>query len=164
MTSCNGCGKALGFKKYRFKKLLRISGNYCQNCMVKVGKDWDDHGKVTLPKHTCTLCESDFFFLKSAWQGKKQKKFCDVCYQVAISGVILDKTNKGQTGGRLPVSMLIIGGLGALLMVLGLLFTLMSTPSGEMSLLNILFGATTTAVGFLLVRKTMKNKKLLAGY
>lgn len=164
MTSCNGCGKALGFKKYRFKKLLRIPGSYCRNCMEKVGQDWDNHGKVTLPKLTCTLCETDFFFLKSAWQGKKQKKFCDVCYQVAISGVIVDKTNKGQTGGRLPVSMLIIGGLGALLMVLGLLFTLMATPSGEMSLLNILFGATTTAVGFLLVRKTMKNKKLLAGY
>jgi len=164
VTSCNGCGKALGFKKYRFKKLLRIPGNYCKNCMVKVGQDWDNHGKITLPKRTCTLCESDFFFLKSAWQGKKQKHFCDVCYQVAISGVIVDKTNKGQAKGRLPVSMLIIGGLGALLMVLGLLFTLMGTPSGEMSLLNILFGATTTAVGFLLVRKTMKNKKLLAGY
>jgi hypothetical protein len=164
MTSCNGCGKALGFKKYRFKKLLRIPGNYCKDCMVKVGQDWDNNGKITLPKRTCALCESDFFFLKSAWQGKKQKKFCDVCYQVAIGGVIVDKTNKGQAKARLPVSMLIIGGLGALLMVLGLIFTLMSTPSGEMNLLNILFGATTTAVGFLLVRKTMKNKKLLAGY
>ena len=41
MASCNGCGEALGFKKYRFNKLWKIGGYYCKNCMVKVGENWE---------------------------------------------------------------------------------------------------------------------------
>ena len=89
MASCSGCGMVLGFKKYKFKKLWRIGGSYCKPCMMKVGANWEDHGKVTLPMKPCDLCQTEFYFLKTAWQGKKQKHFCDVCHKVAISGACL---------------------------------------------------------------------------
>ena len=162
MVSCNGCGEALGFKKYRFNKLWRIGGRYCKSCMMRVGDDWENHGRVTIPLVPCDLCQTEFYFLKSAWQGSKQKRFCGVCYRTAISGILPDK-NKGEAPGKMPYSMMIFAGLGALMMVLGMVFTLVGTTTGEMDLLNILFGSFTTAAGFMLLRRTLRNRRLIAG-
>ena len=162
MASCTGCGVALGFKKYKFKKIWRIGGNYCRPCMVKVGDDWDANGRVTLPMFPCDLCKTEFYFLKTAWQGSKEKHFCDVCHNVAISGVLPDK-EKGQAPGKMPIPMLIFAGLGAMMMVLGMVFTLTGTASGDMNLVNLLFGAFTTAAGFMLIRRTLKNRRLIVG-
>lgn len=162
MTSCSGCGKTLGFKKYKFKKMWRISGHYCKECMIKVGADFDDHGRLTLPYKACDLCKVEFLFLQSAWHGKKQKHFCDVCHQVVESGGLPSKES-GIAPGKLPPSLMILGGLGALMMVLGLIFTLLTGPEGEMNLVNILFGSFTTAAGFMLIRRTIRNKRLLVG-
>ena len=162
MASCSGCGMVLGFKKYKFKKLWRIGGSYCKRCMMKVGANWEDHGKVTLPMKPCDLCQTEFYFLKTAWQGKKQKHFCDVCHKVALSGVLPDRSKKEMTN-KFPIPMLIIGALGGLLMILGLAFTLIGDGSNEPNMVNILFGAATTAVGFLLVRRTINNRRLLLG-
>ena len=162
MASCNGCGEALGFKKYRFNKMWRIGGSYCKPCMMAVGTNWEKYGKVTLPRTPCDLCRVDFFFLKPAGQGEKRKNFCGVCYRTAISGILPDKT-KGEAPGNMPIPMLIFAGLGALMMVLGLLFTVVGTASGEMNLVNILFGSFTTAAGFLLLRRTLRNRRLIAG-
>ena len=162
MASCNGCGEALGFKKYRFNKLWRIGGRYCKSCMMRVGDDWEKHGRVTIPLVPCDLCQTEFYFLKSAWQGSKQKRFCGVCYRTAISGILPDK-NKGEAPGKMPYSMMIFAGLGALMMVLGMVFTLVGTTTGEMDLLNILFGSFTTAAGFMLLRRTLRNRRLIAG-
>ena len=162
MASCNGCGEALGFKKYRFNKMWRIGGYYCKSCMVRVGEDWEKNGRVTIPMNPCDLCRTEFYFLKSAWQGDKQRHFCGVCYRTAISGILPDK-NKGEAPGKMPISMMMFAGLGALMMVLGMVFTLVGTSSGEMDLLNILFGSFTTAAGFLLLRRTLRNRRLIAG-
>ncbi len=162
MASCNGCGEALGFKKYRFNKMWRIGGAYCKSCMVRVGEDWEKNGRVTIPMNPCDLCRTEFYFLKSAWQGSRQRHFCGVCYRTAISGVLPDK-NKGEAPGKMPISMMIFAGLGALMMVLGMVFTLVGTSTGEMDLLNILFGSFTTAAGFLLLRRTLRNRRLIAG-
>jgi drug/metabolite transporter (DMT)-like permease len=110
----------------------------------------------------CDLCRTEFYFLKSAWQGQQQRHFCGVCYRTAISGVLPDK-NKGEAPGKMPISMMIFAGLGALMMVLGMVFTLVGTSTGEMDLLNILFGSFTTAAGFLLLRRTLRNRRLIAG-
>ena len=59
--------------------------------------------------------------------------------------------------------MLIFAGLGALMMVLGMIFTLTGTASGDMNLVNLLFGAFTTAAGFMLIRRTLKNRRLIVG-
>ncbi len=162
MASCNGCGEAIGFKKFKFNKMWRIGGSYCKPCMMTVGANWEKYGKVTLPRTPCDLCRVDFFFLKPAWQGEKRKNFCGVCYRTAISGILPDKT-KGEAPGNMPIPMLIFAGLGALMMVLGLLFTVVGTASGEMNLVNILFGSFTTAAGFLLLRRTLRNRRLIAG-
>jgi hypothetical protein len=162
MASCNGCGEALGFKKYRFNKMWKIGGYYCKPCMVKVGENWEKNGRVTIPMNPCDLCRTEFYFLKSAWQGDKQRHFCGVCYRTAISGILPDK-NKGEAPGKMPISMMMFAGLGALMMVLGMVFTLVGTSSGEMDLLNILFGSFTTAAGFLLLRRTLRNRRLIAG-
>jgi hypothetical protein len=162
MVSCNGCGEALGFRKYKFNKMFRIGGRYCKPCMVKVGENWEKFGRITFPMAPCDLCKTEFYFLKSAWQGKVQRYFCGVCYRTAISGILPDK-NKGEAPGKMPISMMMFAGLGALMMVLGMLFTLVGTSAGEMNLVNILFGSFTTAAGFLLLRRTLRNRRLIAG-
>ena len=162
MTSCTGCGLVLGMKKYKFNKFWRIPGSFCKPCMLKIGQDWEKNGKVTLPQKPCDLCQTEFFFLQTAWQGKKQKHFCNICHKVAASGVLPDKS-RGEMKQKLPIPMLIIGALGGLMMILGMVFTLTGTSSGEMSLVNILFGAFTTAAGFLLVRRTINNRRMLLG-
>ena len=113
-------------------------------------------------RRPCDLCQTEFYFLKTAWQGKKQKHFCDVCHKVALSGVLPDRSKKEMTN-KFPIPMLIIGALGGLLMILGLAFTLIGDGSNEPNMVNILFGAATTAVGFLLVRRTINNRRLLLG-
>ena len=162
MTSCSGCGLVLGFKKYRFKKLWRIPGSFCKPCMMQIGANWEDHGRVTLPMRPCDLCRTEFYFLHTAWQGKKQKHFCDVCLKVAKSGVLPDPSKKEMTN-KFPIPMLIIGGLGGVLMILGLFFTLMGGGEEGPNMINILFGAFTTGVGFLLIRRSINIRRLLLG-
>ena len=162
MASCNGCGEALGFKKFRFNKLWKIGGYYCKPCMLRVGDDGERHGRVTIPMVPCDLCRTEFYFLKPEWQGDRQRRFVGVCYRTAISGILPDK-NKGEAPGKMPISMMIFAGLGALMMVLGMVFTLVGTTTGEMDLLNILFGSFTTAAGFMLLRRTLRNRRLIAG-
>ena len=162
MTSCSGCGLVLGFKKYRFKKLWRIPGSFCKPYMMQIGANWEDHGRVTLPMRPCDLCRTEFYFLHTAWQGKKQKHFCDVCLKVAKSGVLPDPSKKEMTN-KFPIPMLIIGGLGGVLMILGLFFTLLGGGEAGPNMINILFGAFTTGVGFLLIRRTINNRRLLLG-
>ena len=162
MASCTGCGIVLGYKKYKFNKLWRVPGKYCKSCMLLIGKDWEAHGKITLPQRPCDLCQTEFYFLQIAWQGQKQKHFCGVCHKVAISGILPEKSRKEMTN-KFPIPMLIIGCLGGVLMVLGMLCTLMGGGVAGPNLVNILFGAFTTAAGFLLVRRTINNRRLLLG-
>ena len=162
MASCSGCGVVLGFKKFKFNKLWRVPGSYCKACMMLIGKDWETHGKITLPQRPCDLCQTEFYFLKIAWQGQKQKHFCGVCHKVAISGILPEKSRKEMTN-KFPIPMLIIGCLGGVLMVLGMIFTLTGGGEAGPNLVNILFGAFTTAAGFLLVRRTINNRRLLLG-
>lgn len=162
MTGCSGCGKALGLKKFKFHRMWRIPGYYCKECMLKLGHDFDDHGRITLPSQRCDLCNVEFYFLKSAWQGKKQGHYCDVCYQAVASGVIPDKTQR-QVPQKLPQVMTVFAGLGVLMMGLGLVFTLMAGAGGQSSLVNILFGSVTTALGFVLFRKTVRSRSLVLG-
>ncbi|MEM2141068.1 MAG: hypothetical protein QXG20_08725, partial [Nitrososphaera sp.] len=84
---------------------------------------------------------------------------CDVCHQAVTSGAIPDKTQK-QVPRRLPQVMTVFAGLGVLMMGLGLVFTL--TASGD-SLVSILFGSVTTALGFVLFKKTVRSRSLILG-
>jgi hypothetical protein len=111
MMACDGCGKILGFKKYRFHRMWRIEGKYCKDCMLDLGKDFDQYGRITLSKKQCDLCKVDFYFLKSTWSGKQKRRLCQVCNEAVLSGVIPDKS-AGPRPGKVPQVMLMFAGLG----------------------------------------------------
>jgi hypothetical protein len=162
MTGCSGCGKPLGLKKYKFHRMWRIPGYYCRECMLKLGKDFDDHGRITTPTHACELCNVQFHYLESAWQGKKQGHYCSVCREAILNGAIPEK-NSVNSARRPPQVMMIFAGLGVVMMALGLVFTLMVVPGSGPNLANILFGSITTALGFVLFRKTIRSRSLIMG-
>lgn len=165
MTHCSGCGRTLGWKKYKFQRMWHIPGYYCKECMMDLGKDFDKHGRLTLPTKPCGLCSTEYYFLQSVWSGTKQRRYCRVCSEAVQNGVIPEKPAKGgpkpQPEG-LPIAMMIFAGVGGLMMVMGLVFTMMSTGE-DANVVNILFGAATTAMGFVLVRRTLKSRNLLLG-
>jgi hypothetical protein len=59
--------------------------------------------------------------------------------------------------------MLIFAGLGVLMMALGLTYTVAVAPTAQGNLLSILFGSTTTAMGFVLFKKTVRSRNLILG-
>lgn len=130
--------------------------------MLELGNDFDKHGHITLSKKACDLCHVDFYFLKSTWVGKKQKHYCHVCNEAAINGIIPDKS-KGQIPSKIPKVMMIFAGLGVVMMVLGLVYTVVIAPSSQGNLLNVLFGSATTGMGFVLFKKTIKSRSLILG-
>ena len=86
-----------------------------------------------------------------------------MCREAVANGVIKQE-NPGipQQPKRLPLVMMIFAGLGGVMMILGLAFTMLSTGE-DANVINILFGATTTALGFMLLRKTLRSRSLLMG-
>ena len=161
MTSCAGCGCVLGFKKYKFHKMWRIPGYYCKKCMHTLGQDFDDHGKLTLPQRPCDLCKVELFFPKRITKQGKVHRYCAVCHQAVQNGVVPTDPKARHIPNKLPHVMMVFAGLGVLMMALGLIFTLSS--GGEANMVNIIFGSVTTALGFLLFKKTIKSRSLLLG-
>lgn len=163
MTGCDGCGKILGFKKYKFHRMWRIDGKYCKDCMLELGKEFDHHGRITLPKARCELCKVDFYFLKSTGIGKHQKHYCHVCSEAVKNGAIPDKSTGQQPNNRVPQVMMVFAGLGVLMMALGLIYTIVVAPSSQGNVLGVLFGSATTGMGFVLFKNTIKSRNLILG-
>ncbi len=130
--------------------------------MLELGKDFDLYGRITSSKKQCDLCKVDFYFLKSTWSGKQKSHLCQVCSEAVLSGVIPDKLTAPKPG-KVPQVMLIFAGLGVLMMALGLAYTVAVAPTGQGNLLGILFGSTTTAMGFVLFKKTVRSRSLILG-
>ena len=170
MAHCSGCGCALGWKKYKFQRMWHIPGYYCKPCMIELGREFDKYGRLDSTPVQCAMCGVEYYFLKSAWSGTKQHRYCAVCHEAVRNGAV--PPPRDASGGtprrpppqpqRLPIAMIIFAGLGGLMMVMGLVFTMMSTGD-DANVLNILFGAATTAMGFVLVRRTLKSRSLLMG-
>ena len=137
--------------------MWRIEGKYCKECMIELGKDFDQHATLTIPKRRCDLCNVDFYFLKTG-SGKQHKKYCYICYEAVMNGVIPDRS-KGPTPGKVPQVMMIFAALGVLMMVLGLVYTVTVGASVQ----GILFGSATTAMGFILFKKTVRSRSLILG-
>lgn len=129
--------------------------------MLELGKDFDKHARITLPTRPCDLCGVEYHFLKSGPKENRHKRYCHVCHEAVANGVVPDK-KLGVQPKKLPLVMMIFAGLGGLMMVMGLVFTMMSTGENA-SVVNILFGAVTTALGFVLLRKTLRSRSLLLG-
>jgi hypothetical protein len=162
VTGCDGCGKILGYKKYRFHRMWRIEGNYCKECMLELGKDFDQYARITLPKKRCDLCKVEFYFLKTNLSERQKRHLCKVCNEAVVNGVIPNKLPVRKPG-RIPQVMIVFAGLGVLMMVLGLAYTIAVAPTGQGNILGILFGSTTTAMGFVLFKKTIRSRNLILG-
>ena len=173
MAHCGGCGVPLGWKKYRFQRMWRIPGYYCKGCMMELGKDFDKSGKIERKALPCGLCGVEYYFLRNGTGAARHGRYCHVCREAVESGAVeparLEKAAKGgerpelpQQPKSLPLVMMIFAGLGGLMMVMGLAFTVLSTGE-DASVVNILFGSLTTALGFVLLRKTLRSRGLLIG-
>ena len=162
MTSCTGCNVTLGWKKYNFQKQWRIHGYFCKDCMKKIGQDFDDHGKITLPKKTCDSCHQEFYFLESVWHGKKQKHCCSICQG---AGYIETPTGDGlpPVPPRVPIMMAIFAAFGILLMITGFAYVLLIAPQQDSNILHIIIGSSMTGAGFMLARKMVKVRNLVLG-
>ena len=130
--------------------------------MLELGKEFDQYGKITLSKKRCDLCKVDFYFLKTNLSEKQKRHLCKVCDEAVTSGAIPDKL-AGQKPGKIPQVMLVFAGLGVLMMVMGLVYTVAIAPFSQANLLGILFGSATTAMGFVLFKKTIRSRNLIMG-
>lgn len=162
MTHCGGCGTVLGWKKYKFHRMWRIPGYYCKQCMLDLGKEFDQHARLTTPTKPCALCGVEYYFLKMIKTDHKRNYYCHVCHDAVQNGVVPRSGTTRQPPRKLPQVMMIFAGLGVLMMVMGLVFTMMSTGDNA-NVTNILFGAVTTALGFVLFKKTMRSRSMLLG-
>ena len=115
----------------------------------------------------------DYYFLKQYARGGTHHNYCTVCFEAVSSGAVPAEQSVRDASApeardlprppqRIPIVMIIFAGLGGLMMLLGLGFTMMSTGD-DANVTHILFGAITTALGFVLVRKTLKSRSLLLG-
>lgn len=167
MAHCSGCGCTLGWKKYKFQRMWHIQGYFCKSCMIELGAEFDKYGRLVSCTSPCGMCGEGYFFLKTIRDGGKRRGYCAVCHEAIQNGAIpppVDgpKRRLPTPPRKLPLTMMIFAGLGGLMMVMGLIFTMMSTGD-DANVLNILFGAATTAMGFVLVRHTLKSRSLLLG-
>jgi hypothetical protein len=164
MTSCTGCNVSLGFKKYNFQKQWRIPGYFCRECMKKMGQDFDDHGRITLPKRSCDSCHQNFYFLTTTWQNKKRHRCCDICKDIvdveASSVKYTDEPYLPPVPSRVPIMMAIFAAFGVLLMLAGLGYVLLNADLG---ILHIIVGSSMTAGGFMLARKMVKVRNVILG-
>ena len=169
MTHCSGCGITLGWKKYKFQRMWRIPGYYCKPCMLELGKEFDKHARIVSPTRQCDFCNVEYYFMRPYNKGGIHHNYCHVCYEAVTNGAVPAPTTRDKNTKRLPtppqripIVMIIFAGLGGLMMLLGLGFTMMSTGE-DANVTHILFGAITTALGFVLIRKTLKSRSLLLG-
>ena len=162
MTSCSGCNIALGWKKYNFQKQWRVHGYFCKGCMKKIGQDFDDHGKVTLPKRACDSCKQEFFFLTTTWQDKQRHRCCNVCKDLDFT----ESSNDAYlppVPPRIPMMMAIFAAFGVLLMITGFAYVLLVAPQQESNILHIIIGSSMTGAGFMLARKMVKVRNVILG-
>ncbi len=137
--------------------------------MMELGSEFDKYGRLVSTTSPCTMCGVGYFFLKNIRSQEKRRGYCAVCHEAIKNGAIppppadgAPKRRLPPPPRRLPLTMMIFAGLGGLMMVMGLIFTMMSTGE-DANVLNILFGAATTAMGFMLIRHTLKSRSLLMG-
>ena len=162
MTSCTGCNIPLGWKKYNFQKQWRVPGYFCKTCMKDLGQDFDDNGKVTLPKRTCDSCKQDFFFLTTKFENKQRHRCCQICKDLTA----IDPKSEPvlpPPPARIPIMMALFAGFGILLMIAGLAYVMVVAPGQDSSVLHVIIGSCMTGAGFMLARKMVKVRNIVLG-
>ena len=162
MTSCTGCNKSLGWKKYRFQKQWRVQGYFCKGCMEKIGQDFDSNGKITLPRRKCDSCKQEFFFLTTTWQNKQRHRCCNVCKNLDFIDTSVEPTLP-PIPSRIPNMMAIFAAFGIMLMICGFAYVLLYAPQQEANILHIIIGSCMSGGGFILARKMVKVRNIILG-
>ncbi len=163
MTSCTGCNASLGWKKYNFQKQWHVHGYFCKPCMIKMGEDWDVHGKITLPKRSCNSCKEDFFFLTTTWQNKQRHRCCQVCKDLDFTENSTKEFTLPPVPSRIPVMMGIFAAFGILLMITGFAYVMVIAPQQDSNILHIIIGSSMSGGGFMLARKMVKVRNMILG-
>ncbi len=163
MTFCTGCNVTLGWKKFNFQKQWRVAGYFCKSCMKKIGQDFDDHGKITLPKRKCDSCKQEFFFLTTTWQDKQRHRCCQICKDLDFSKQSSDQDVLPPVPPRVPAMMAIFAAFGILLMIVGFAYVMVVAPQQESNILHVIIGSCMSGAGFMLARKMVKVRKLILG-
>ena len=162
MTSCAGCNISLGWKKYNFQKQWRVAGYFCKTCMKDLGQDFDDNGKITLPKRTCDSCKQEFFFLTTKYHNKERHRCCQICKDLTV----IDPESEPvlpPPPARIPIMMALFAGFGILLMIAGLAYVMVIAPGQDSSILHVIIGSCMTGAGFMLARKMVKVRNIVLG-
>ena len=90
--------------------------------------------------------------MKQYARGNRHHNYCHVCFEAVSNGVVPEQqriksvSEPPRLPQKMPLVMIIFAGLGGLMMLLGLGFTMMSTGD-DANVMHILFGAITTALG-----------------
>lgn len=163
MTFCTGCNMTLGWKKYNFQKQWRIPGYYCKSCMTQIGQDFDDHGKITIPKRTCDSCHQEFFFLTTTWQNKHRHRCCHICKDLDSTKLPSQESLLPPIPARVPMMMALFAAFGVLLMFAGFAYVIMVAPQQDSGILHVIIGSSMTGAGFMLARKMVKIRNIILG-
>lgn len=167
---CVGCGSKLGRKRYKFGALWKIPGIYCKECMEKLTKGFEESttGGLTLPKHKCSLCNKEFYFLRNM-PSQDYKHFCNSCFDAVINGmpvtqdipstITQDMPPRDALHTRLPKSIYFAGATSIIIMAVGLVLTLTNMESGKE--FSFFLGSITALLGVVLLRKFMRLTKRL---
>ncbi len=163
MTSCTGCNVTLGWKKYNFQKQWRIHGYFCKDCMKKIGQDFDDNGKITLPQRSCDSCKQEFYFLTTTCKNKQRHRCCYVCKDLDFTDSTSNIPLLPSIPSRIPMMMAIFAAFGVLLMITGFVYVMVVAPQQDSNILHIIIGSSMTGAGFMLARKMVKVRNLVLG-
>jgi hypothetical protein len=130
--------------------------------MKKIGQDFDDNGKITLPKRKCDSCKQEFFFLTTTWQDKQRHRCCHVCKDLDFT-----ESSKGAflppVPPNVPLMMAVFAAFGVLLMIVGFAYVLLVAPQQDSNILHIIIGSSMTGGGFMLARKMVKVRNVILG-
>ncbi|HIE47022.1 MAG TPA: hypothetical protein EYP96_04670 [Nitrosopumilus sp.] len=128
--------------------------------MKNLGQDFDDNGKVTLPKRACDSCKQEFYFLTTKWQNKQRHRCCNVCKDLTVIDPDSDPVLP-PIPSRIPIMMAIFAGFGVLLMIAGLAYVMVVAPQQDSSILHVIIGSCMTGAGFMLARKMVKVRNIV---
>lgn len=129
--------------------------------MEKIGQDFDDHGRITIPKRTCDSCHLEFYFLDSIWHDKKQKRCCEICKDTGF--IETSSTVLSPIPPRVPIMMAIFAAFGVLLMLAGFAYVVMVAPQQDSGVLHVIIGSSMSGAGFMLARKMVKVRNIVLG-
>ncbi|PJB97126.1 MAG: hypothetical protein CO079_08300 [Nitrosopumilales archaeon CG_4_9_14_0_8_um_filter_34_10] len=131
--------------------------------MEQIGQDFDDNGKITIPKRTCDSCNQEFFFLTTTWQNKQRHRCCNICKDIDFTKSSSKESLLPPVPTRVPTMMALFASFGVLLMIAGFAYVIIVAPQQDSGILHIILGSSMSGAGFMLARKMVKIRNIILG-